>query len=317
MIRVLVSFDLPDELMDEIRRATPDARVAKAVEEDELVKLVRDVEVVLAGRFTPRMLKAATRLKWVHSTSAGIDPYLFPEFVESPVLLTNSSGLHPTQVSEHAFGLMIAFTRRLHEFIRLQAERKWKQPPVDELHELAGSTLGVIGLGDIGAETARRAKSFGMKTIAVDKWLFHVPPYVDELVPAERLEELLQRSDFVVVAAPLTPETRGMIAEKALRAMRRTAYLINIARGGIIQEDRLVQALKEGWIAGAGLDVFETEPLPASSELWALPNVIVTPHIAGAKAGLRKQWITLFNENLRRFRENRPLINLVDKRAGF
>jgi len=317
LIRVLASFDLQDELMDEIRRAHPDILVVKAAEEDELVKLVRDADVVFAGLFTPRMLKAATRLRWVHSWSAGIDRYLFPDFVESPALLTNSSGLHATQVSEHAFGFMIVFTRRLHEFIRLQAERRWAPPPVEELHELAGATLGILGLGDIGAETARRAKSFGMKTIAVDKLLYQAPPYMDELLPPQRLEELLQRSDFVVIAVPLTPETRGLIGKEELKAMKRTAYLINIARGGIIQEDKLVQALKEGWIAGAGLDVFETEPLPVTSELWALPNVIVTPHIAGAKANLRKQWVGLFNENLRRFRENRPLLNLVDKRAGF
>jgi len=317
LVRVLVSFDLSDELVDEIRRVAPDVSVVKAVEEPELVNLVRDVDVIFAGLFTPAMLRAATRLRWVHSFSAGIDRHLFPEFVESPILLTNSSGLHPTQVSEHVLGLMIAFTRRLHEFIRLQAERRWAPPPIDELHELAGATLGVIGLGDIGSETARRAKCFGMRTIAVDKLLYQAPPYVEELLPPERLKELLQRSDFVVIAVPLTPETRGMIGGNELKAMKQTAYLINIARGGIVQEAALIQALREGWIAGAGLDVFEQEPLPASSELWTMPNVIITPHIAGAKAGLRKQWVTLFNENLRRFREDRPLINLVDKRAGF
>jgi len=317
MIRVLVSFDLEDELMDEVRRAGPDVSVVKGVKEEELVELARDAEVVFAGLFTPAMLRAATRLGWVHSFSAGIDRYLFPEFVESPVLLTSSSGLHATQVSEHAFGFMIAFTRRLHEFIRLQAERRWKPKEREELGELAGSTLGIIGLGDIGAETARRAKSFGMRTMAVDKMLYQVPPYVDEVLPPERLHEFLAKSDFVVVAVPLTPETRGLIGEKELRSMRKTAYLINIARGPIVQEAKLLQALKEGWIAGAGLDVFEQEPLPVTSELWALPNVIITPHIAGAKAGLRERWIALFNENLRRFAENRPLINLVDKRAGF
>ncbi len=208
-----------------------------------------------------------------------MDVLLFPEFIESTVALTSASGIHGTQISEMIVAMMLVFTKQLHKFMRYKFEAKWQPHTPDEL---AGKTLGIIGLGSIGSETAEEAKCLGMKVIALKKHPDKKPDYVDELIDSEGFDRLLRQSDFIVLTLPLTGETRHMVSEEQLRSMKPTAYVINMGRGALIDTNALLKALREGWIAGAGLDVFENEPLPTDSDLWKLDNVLITPHVAGA-----------------------------------
>jgi phosphoglycerate dehydrogenase-like enzyme len=216
---------------------------------------------------------------------------------------------------------MLLFCRKLHFFVRDQAERKWErygEGSVEQVEELSGKTIGVVGLGKIGNEVAKKAKCLGMRVIATKRNAdTPKPDYVDKLVYPKNLKELLAESDFVVLTLPLTRETERMIGEAQLKSMKKTSYLINVARGRIVQENRLIQALKEGWIAGAGLDTFESEPLPKNSELWSMKNVVITPHVAGSTPYYLERLTDIFCENLDRFIHNKTLINVVDKALGY
>jgi len=312
-VKVLVSFDLHKEYLEQIRSVSPKVELKKRVEKNKILGEINDVEVLYAASFDKDIFKAANKLKWIHCHRAGVDPFIFPEMVKSDILLTNSRGIHRTQVSEHTMSLILAWSRRLHKFIRYQLEAKWYKFETDEV---LGKTIGIIGLGDIGIEIAAKAKSFGMKILGLDIRKIQ-PPQVDEMIPPERLSVLLKRSDYVVLVVPLTPETKGLIGEKELKQMKKTAVLVNISRGGLIQEDKLVKALKEGWIAGAALDVFEIEPLPPESEFWKMENLILTPHVAGTTPYYDQRAILVFIENLKRYLEGKPLINLIDKEKGY
>jgi len=314
MLKILISFELAQEYVDRIRSCLPSIEVQKSSDPKALLSAIRDAEVLLAGRFTREMFSAAEKLRWVQAIAAGVDRFLFPEFVSSDVVLTNARGVHPAQVSDHVLAMILAFSRRLNRFMRSQSERKWTRLQCDELQ---GKVLGILGLGAIGREIARKAKCFGMKVVAVDRDVTVPPSFVDELFNPLGLQTLLKRSDFVVLSVPLTRETEGMIGESELSTMKQDAILINVSRGGIILEQALVKALKEGRIGGAGLDVFEEEPLPPSSELWCMENVIITPHVAGSTPHYWARVCDIFCENLRRYSSGQPLINLVDKRAGY
>jgi len=313
-IKILISFGLADQYVQKIKEMGLALEIRQSRDNKELVKLISDVEVLFAGRLNKEMFLAAKELKWIHYFGAGVDHILFPELVESPVILTNSKGIYATPVSEHVFGLILSLTKRLHLLVRDQLERKWKRVPVEELE---GKTLGIVGLGSVGYEVARKAKCFGMSVIATKRNVSAKPEYVDELLPPANLQELLARSDFVVLTVPLTAETRGLIGENQLRNMKRTAYLVNVSRGKVVQEDALVKALKEGWIAGAALDVFEEEPLLRGSKLWKMKNVIITPHTAGWSVKYWERTTSLFCENLKRFVYNEPMINVVNKQLGY
>jgi len=217
---------------------------------------------------------------------------------------------------------MLCLCRKLHMFIRNQAERKWERfesrASVEQIEELSGKTVGIVGLGRIGTELARKAKCLGMRVIATKRDASQrTSTCVDQLVDPADLNQLLTESDFVVLSLPLTEETEGMMGETQFKGMKRTAYLVNVSRGKIVQEDKLVEALKKGWIAGAGLDTFENEPLPNGSELWSLRNVIITPHVAGLTPFYMERLTSIFCENLDRFIHKRPLINVVDKTLGY
>ena len=246
--------------------------------------------------------------------SAGVERHLFPELVESNVILTNSSGVHRIPISEMAMAMMLYFAKSLDKFVRLQLQRRWSRIIPDEL---AGKTAGIPGLGNVGMETAYRAKCFGMRVIALKRRPMRRPTYVDEILGPEDIERLLRESDFLIVTVPLTGETYHMIGERELKLMKPTAYIINVSRGAVIDNGALLKALKEGWIAGAGLDVFEEEPLPEDSELWELENILITPHISGGTPYYADRVIDIFCENLKRYLTGRPIINVVDKRAGY
>jgi phosphoglycerate dehydrogenase-like enzyme len=236
--------------------------------------------------------------------------------VESPVTLTNVSGIHAIPISEFVIGLMLMFVKQAPFCFQLKCEKKWERFTPEALNS---KTVGIVGLGSIGREVARLAKAFGMRVMATRRSARQVghARYVDIMLPPEQLNRLLAESDFVVLAVPFTPETSNLIGRKELRKMRPTACLINIARGGIVDEAALVRALEEHWIAGAGLDVFATEPLPADSRLWELPNVIFSPHIAGGLGDYAVRATEIFAENLKRYLAGKRLLNVVDKKRGY
>jgi phosphoglycerate dehydrogenase-like enzyme len=281
----------------------------------KLDALLAEAEVIF-GRPPENPAVRAPKLKWVQVTSAGVDRWQDTGIMESPVILTNVSGIHSVPISEFVLSEMLMFVKHAPEFFASKQSRRWQriEPSV-----LRGKTVGIVGLGSIGREVARLAQAFGMTVLAMRRSAHanERARYVDQMLPSQKLEQLLAESDFVVIAVPYTAETIGLIAEKELRAMKPTAYIINIARGGIIDEDVLIRALKEHWIAGAGLDVFATEPLPPTSKLWEPPNVIFSPHVAGGHEGYLKHATEVFIDNLRRYINGQRLRNVVNKERGY
>lgn len=255
-------------------------------------------------------------LRWLHTRAAGLDNLWFPALAESAVTLTNSKGIYSPALAEFTIGAMLFFAKKFRRMMDNQRAGRWEWM---DLEELSGHTVGILGYGDIGRAVARKAKAFDMRVIAVKRRpaLEDHGPDVDRLLPADRCMEMLSASDYVVLTTPLTPETRGLIGEPALRAMKSTACLINIGRGAVVQEAALVRALKEGWIAGAALDVFEREPLAPDSPFYRQPNVLISPHAADHTPGWVEAGVALFLENFRLYRKGRPLRNVIDKRVGY
>ncbi len=299
-----------------IREMMPSYDTRLTQDRDEISRLRDEVEI-LAGWPVPDLLVSAPNLRWYQQWSAGADWLTRrPEAAERPFLVTSASGVHPVQIAEHTFAMMLAFGRKLHEAVRHQAAREWKAPPGESLSELYEKTLLMVGLGAIGERIAVVGHALGMRVLGMRRRQGNAPAGVDAIYPPDRLLEILPECDFVVLAPPLTRETRGMIGERELRAMKQSAFLVNMGRGKLIDEAALIRALQEGWIAGAGLDVFETEPLPQDSPLWDIPNVIMTAHYAGASPRYYERAMPIFLDNLRRYRDGEELRNLVDKREA-
>lgn len=316
------------ECMQQIRLVSPiitvkDASTLVAAElrgdisvKENLDKLLVDTDVIF-GLVLPRdLLTRAPRLKWVQTMSAGVDRLASHEIWQSPVMITGVSGIHATPIGEFVLGFMLMFAKGAPLFFQMKQKREWTRhmPTV-----LRAKTIGIIGLGAIGREIARLSKSFGMKVLATRRSAKQKgrARNVDILYPPAQLKQLLAGSDYVVIATPLTPETRRLIGEEELRSMKTTAYIINIGRGSIIDEDALIKALDEKWIAGAGLDVTVTEPLPSDSRLWDFDNVIITPHISGDMEDYIKKATELFCENLSRYINGKKLRNVIDKERGY
>lgn len=260
------------------------------------------------------VLAAAPRIRWLHTPSAGVDRLLSPPVLERDITLTNSAGVHAIPIAEFVLALLLSRAKQLPGFAAAQAAARWDR----ELHpqELYEQTMLIVGIGGIGQAIAERAAAFGMRVLGTRRNPRPMPG-VERVVGSDGWRALLPEADYVVVATPLTEETRGMLDVAAFAAMKSSAYLINIARGAIIDEPALVAALREGRIAGASLDTFEQEPLPADSPLWALPGVTITPHATAGSPRMRERQIDLFLENLRRFIGGEPLLNVVDKAAGY
>jgi phosphoglycerate dehydrogenase-like enzyme len=271
---------------------------------------------ILVGFITPHDLtRRAPKLKWVQMMSAGVDSLIGSEIWQSDITITGVSGIHATPISEYVLGTMLMFAKQSAQSLRMQQQRQWRRftPQL-----LRGQTVGIIGLGHIGREVARLAKAFGMKVLAVDELKGTRPARnVDEMIAVNRLTRLLAESDYVVSCVPLTPKTSKMVGVKELKAMKRTAYLINISRGGIIDEDALIQALDDKLIAGAGLDVTVKEPLPTDSRLWEFDNVMLTPHISGGQENYLALGMALFCENLKRYIKGKKLMNLIIRKRGY
>ncbi len=318
----------------EVRWAIPDSDLAalrtqfptvdfESIEDDgaPLATAVRDADVFVGWHFPVSLFASAARLRWIHSASAGIEANLFPELVASDVVLTNSAGLHAVSIPEHVLGLMLSLARNFHEAHRLQAERRWNRFGVISygggVRELHGSHLAILGAGAIGSALAGMAAALGMHVRVMRRRAGLAVPGAELVVGPSELHALLGWADFVVVATPLTAETRHLIDRGALAAMKASAFLINIGRGESVDDEALVAALRANAIAGAGLDVFSEEPLPPDSPYWALPNVIVTPHISGYTPGYFDKMLDIFRDNLDRFLRGVPLRNVVNKAVGY
>jgi phosphoglycerate dehydrogenase-like enzyme len=293
-------------------RAVPGVRAEFFADQEKLEARIDEAQVV-AGQLSAVALARAEQLKWVQSWAAGPDSALYPEMVASPVILTCCKGNGGVPLAEHAMMLMMMLNTGAVQWLDAQHDREWRR----HVHpELNGQTCGIIGLGHSGADLAAKAQSFHMRVIGVRR-TEQPTAGVDVVLTRERLPELLAESDFVVVTAPFTPETAGLLGEREFQLMKPTASVVCISRGGIIQEDALLKALQQGQIAGAGLDALGTEPLPADSPLWDAPNTIVTPHNGATTRGTQRRGLEIFIDNLRRFAAGDPLHNVVDKAAGY
>jgi len=283
---------------------------------EQLDELLARAEVVYGLFLPPDLCSRAPRLKWVQTMSAGVDRFAETDIWQSPVMLTGVSGIHATPIGEFLLGLMLMFAKKAPLGFRMRQEREWQRylPTV-----LRGKTAGIVGLGAIGREVARLSKAFGMRVIATRRSARKETRsrYADRVLPPERLAELLAESDYVALTLPLTPETRGIIGEKELNAMKPTAVIINIGRGGLIDEAALVSALEEKRITGAGLDVTAIEPLPVDSRLWDLDSVILSPHIAGGMEDYEARATDIFCDNLERYINGKRLRNVIDKKKGY
>lgn len=291
-------------------------RILSARDDINLVDDLESAEVILGG-ISREEFRMARNLRWIQATGAGVDGLLFPELVESAVILTNASGVHPIPIAEHTFALILAITRGLIKSFEGKRRKEWLHNEVF-IDELYGKTIGIIGYGRIGQGIARLAKGFGMRVIGLKRdpgKEVEVKP--DVLLGKDSLDILLKESDVVVIIVPLTKETYHMIGERELRLMKPTSILINVARGKVVDESALIKALKEKWIFSAGLDVFETEPLPPESELWGLDNVVITPHIAGLNPHYTDRLLDIFIRNLQAYPDISKMINVVDKRLGY
>jgi phosphoglycerate dehydrogenase-like enzyme len=325
--------------LERIQAAAPGSRIVNLSMEGLADGPVDDVEVLLRGWLVAeafdRLLARAPHLTWVHSATSGVERALTPAALARDVLVTNARGVFSRPIAEHVLLMILAVSRHLPELMELQRERTWQPLEGRELREL---TVGIVGYGSLGRSVASLASAFGARIIAMrrrpdapeearpaadpaargdDGDVFPFEPVLDRLVGPDGLHELLAESDIVVLAAPLTPETEGMIDEAAVAAMKRDAWLINVARGRLIDDTALIRALRENRIGGAALDAFRDEPLPQSSPYWELPNVILTPHTAWSSARVLDRSIDLFCDNLVRFSRGEPLRNVVDPNAGY
>ena len=313
-----VAWTIPAADVDRLRARFPQAVFHHATSEAEMVRLIEPCEVAFTSRLTAEAFENAPRLRWLHSPAAGVGSMLFPAMRASEVILTNSRGMNADAVAEHALLLLLAVTRRLPEAVRAQEARRWISNDLSGLPSLRGKTLGIVGLGAIGQALAVMAAALGMRVIGTRREVdAPVPAGVAVALAPEALPQLLAESDYVVVAAPLTAETRGLLGAAEFRQMKRSAWVVNVARGKIVREGDLVAALRAGTIAGAALDVVEHEPLDGSSPLWAMPNVLLTPHVGGFRENYWDVATDLFAANLERYLRGEQPANIVDKLAGY
>ncbi|HKY50534.1 MAG TPA: D-2-hydroxyacid dehydrogenase [Candidatus Limnocylindria bacterium] len=300
----------------DFRAALPDDTLVVIKDEADLPRAAA-AEVAFCGISLDRvrrLLAATPQLRWFHTPAAGVDSFLeIPDFRARGIALTNNSGSYDIQIAEHVLAFVLAASKRLHLYRDQQSRREWKDLQHDELRD---QTLVVFGAGSIGGEVVRLASAMGMRVVAVRRRP-GTTPGAQRVVTPDALADAAAEADYLIVAAPLTPATRGAISRDVIARMKRTAWIVNIARGPIVDEDALVDALREGRLGGAGLDTFAREPLPADSPLWSLPNVVVTPHASNSSPRVRQRTLALFAENVRRFKAGEPLLNRVDFETGY
>jgi phosphoglycerate dehydrogenase-like enzyme len=314
------TWTLPRHCVTALQSRFPDVAFLAPADQEEADRVLPQADVVLGWAVQPANFARAERLRWIQVTAASVARLMFPALVDSPVIVTNGRGLHAAAMAEHTIGVILMYARKLHLTRDAQRERRWIQTPIMEgppFLSFAGSTLGLVGFGAIGREIAVKARALGARVLAVRRHPSPDAAPADAQWGSDRLDELLEQCDWLVLAAPLTAETSGMIGARELARLKPGALLVNLGRGPLVDEAALIAAIEQGALAGAALDVFDEEPLPPESPLWAMPQVILTPHVSGLAPRLWERSMDLFARNLDAFRNGRPLENLVDKRAGY
>lgn len=311
--KVLITYDdLEEKHLKQIRQVSDKLEV-KFVDGDEIPKSEEDSEI-LYGWPEREQFNSLKNLEWIQVPSAGVDGLLFPELVESDVVLTNTSGMHRTPMSEMSITMILMLAKKMNKFMQSQHRGEWNRGTPEELK---GKQAGILGLGEVGMETAWKAYRLGMNVTGLKKSKIKRPSYIDEILEPEDLEHLLGRSDYLVITLPLTDETHHMIGERELKLLGPDSYLINVGRGAVVDNEALLEGLKKDWIAGAGLDVLEKEPLPEDSKFWDLDNVIITPHISGGIQNYQEKATEIFCDNLKSYLKGEKLKNKVNKKAGY
>jgi phosphoglycerate dehydrogenase-like enzyme len=336
-IEVICTLRFTDEQLNQLRAVSPQVQIAQQFchGADEVAAVLTGhpaTEVLYTFHLPRQVLDLAPRLRWIQLHSAGADHLLEHPILHSEVAITTSSGIHATPIAEYVFASILAYRWQVPKWTHCQREREWPSGRWDlyARPELRGSTLGIVGYGSIGREVGRLGRAFGMRVFAlrraagrqeegyaVDDTGDPEGTIPDRFYLPEALHEMLAECNYVVIALPLTAATYHVIGEAELRAMKPGAYLVNIARGAIIDEAALVRALREGWIGGAGLDVFEQEPLRADNPLWESPTALISPHVAGFSPRYDERAAALFAQNLARYLAGEPLLNVVDKARGY
>jgi phosphoglycerate dehydrogenase-like enzyme len=318
---VLVLSDPTEPQLKMLEQLPPEAGIAVGNRVEAFERAASDANVIfnwsLSGDLLREVFKLSPRVQWVHTRSAGLDNILFPELVESPVPLTNGTGVFSRSLGEFALAGILYFAKDLRRMIRAQEAGLWEQ---FDITEIVGQTVGIVGYGDIGRAVATRVKAMGMRVIAVKRsgpLLYNVDPLVERIYRPDQLGEFLPQCDYVVAAAPLTAQTKGMIGREQFAAMKPSAVVINIGRGPVIDEAAMVEALTAGQIKGAVLDVFDKEPLPNGHPFYGLQNVLLSPHCADHTPDWLERAMQFFVDQFGRFAKGEPLMNVVDKRAGY
>jgi phosphoglycerate dehydrogenase-like enzyme len=325
LVGVISPFDawiLPRPFVDRLRADFPQHTFVDVWDAEAIRTHLPAADVAFTPFVDRDLFPSLTRLRWVQSPAVGVGSLLFPDMLASPVVLTSARGIRARAIAEHVIGATIALARQFPAVLRFQVAHQWGQDSLEgkstSIMGIHGRRMGIVGLGSIGMEIARLAAALGMRVSGIRRNpSAAAPDGVDKVFAPERLGDLLATSDVVVLAAPSTTATRGLVGRREVAAMKRGAFLVNISRGQLVEDDAIVEGLRSGQIGGAALDVFTHEPLDAASPYWDLPNVIVTPHTSGAMQDYWTPLVALFSENLRRFERGDSLLNVVDKASGY
>jgi len=314
-------WNAPAWFPQRLQREFPQVNVVNLPDYKRIDAEIVDAEIVVAWSIRPEQIAAAKKLRWIHSPAAAVHLLIFPELVDSAIVLTNAREVHGPVVAEHVIALIFALAKKIPGSVRLQEKHVWGQQILwDELpriREVAGDTLGMIGLGSIGRPVVKSAKALGMRVIAVREHPGKGSEGADVIFGPTQIDEVFRQSDYIVLAAPVTASTKAIANAERLALMKRDACLINVGRGQLVDEPALAAALREKRIGGAALDVFPKEPLASDSLLWDVPNLLITPHTAALTDKLWERHYALFSENLRRYLKREPLLAMVNKRKGY
>ncbi len=316
-MKVVITQAWVGHYVDMFRDAFPEVEFVSGSTPEEIIAVGADAEVAFGG-VNQQLLDGLKGLKWIASASAGVEWMRnAPGLPATDITVTNTRGAHASTIAEHTFGMLVHLARRFDELYEAQKRHEWMRGANLPFTGLAGLTIGIVGLGNIGRNIASRAKAFEMDVIAVDAHPVAKPDYVSELNLLEGLDDLLAKSDVVVVTVPITPETRGMIGARELGLLKDSAIFMVVSRGGIVDEAALIETLKSGRLLGAGLDVAETEPLPEDNPLWDAPRLFITPHCSPTSRQTHANVMQMMQTNLRHFLAGEPLENVVNKSLGY
>jgi phosphoglycerate dehydrogenase-like enzyme len=311
----------PAWFVERLRTDFPRTEVVHSAKKPDDEAAVRGADVLIGWSLWPEQLRAAPNLRWIYSITAAVDQFLYPELISSEIAISNAGSVHGPVVAEHAVAMLLALAKRLPSAVRYQERRKWAMEAIwkeqPRPREVSGASLVVVGLGSIGAEVAAMAAAMKMQVIGVREHPERGSGGTHEVLGYDELDSALARADFVVLAAPLTERTRRLIDARRLQLFKPSTFLINVSRGGLVDEAALAKALRERRIAGAALDVFEEEPLSRWSPLWKMPQVLITPHTAFFTENVWQRHYEVFAANLKRYLAGQPLENLVDKARGY